>query len=194
MMKYLISALALGAIAGCVATPQAVAPGPYASEAGFTVPLSNSWSQWAASINFQTQGEFLTKDGVGLNRLHLISLEDGSALVKAYRATDLPKYSASSSEIDIADFVAESFKRIDYSSMEASDIAPETFDGVDGITFKLTGKTEKGLNVKGDAAAVKVGDDLKLIIFLAPAMHYYDANAEEVSGIISGMDLPGGES
>ena len=193
-MKNMIIALALGSLAGCVATPQAVAPGPFASEAGFSVPLENSWSQWAPSINFQTQGEFLTKDGVGLNRLHLVSLEDGDAFVKAVRDTDLPKYTASSSEIDIADFVASSFTRIGYSSMEAEAIEPATFDGNDGISFKLSGKTDKGLNVVGDAAAVKLGDDLKLVVFLAPEMHYYDASAEEVSGIISGIDFPGGES
>jgi len=190
-MKYLIAALALTSVSGCVATPQAVAPGPFASEAGFTVPLTNDWSQWASTINLQTKGEFLTKDGVQLNRLHLVSLDDGEPFVRAARDTDLPKYSAESSEIDIADFVASSFKRLGYSAMDAEAIEPASFDGQDGISFKLTGKTEKGLNVAGDAAAVKVADGLKLVIFLAPKTHYYGASAEEVSGIISGIDFPG---
>ena len=193
-MKNIIAVMAIGMIAGCVATPQAVAPGPFASEAGFSVPLSNSWSHWASSINYQTNGEYLTKDGVDLNRLHLISLADGEALVKAGRDTDLPKYSSSSSEIDIADFVAASLKRVGYSSMEAEAIEPASFDGREGISFKLSGKTEKGLNIAGDAAAVKSGEALKLVIFLAPAVHYYDASAEEVGGIISGIDFPGSES
>lgn len=188
MKRFLLIAAAC-ALASCVATPQIAPAGQFQSEADFSVTLPSDWSQWPSQINYATQGEFLTKDGVFLNRLHFVTLDDGGSLLRAARNAEVPRYSAGASELEIVDMLTSSLERIGYNSVEADNIRPATFDGVDGLRFGISGRWENGLNVRGDVAAVREGDQLNLILFLAPEMHYYGRLAEEVDTIMSSMDL-----
>lgn len=183
-----LSALVL--MAACAVTPKAVAPGPVASSADFEVTIKESWSQWPAEINPATQGDMLTKDGMLLNRLHLAKVKVGEPWIRAAKNIDVPRHRADASEIETVDFVVASLKRIGYSEMEASEIRPETIDGQSGVRFGLNGKWENGLDVRGDAAFVPSKDELKLVVFLAPKMHYYETSAAEVDGIIGSINLP----
>ena len=189
MKRFSFLAAGAALLSGCVATPTAVPPGMFTSEAGLTVNLDNDWSMWAASINPYTKGQFLTKDGPLLNRLHIVKLEDGEPFVKAYKDTDLPKFSANASEIEMVDFVTASLKKLGYTEMDATNIRPESVDGVDGLRFDLAGKWENGLNVKGDAIVAKSENALNLVLFLAPQMHYYEESAKEVETIMNSIDL-----
>lgn len=184
----LISVIAIFGTA-CVATPEAVSPGPYTSETGMTVNLDESWSMWAESINLQTKGEYLTKDGLLLNRLHMVSLEDGDPLLKVRANADIPTFSSSSSELELVDFVTASLLNIGYTQMKADNIRPYQADGQGGLRFDLSGSWENGLKVRGDAAAFVVEDMLKLVFFLAPTMHYYGQSAQEVDRILSSLDF-----
>jgi hypothetical protein len=190
MIRQTLGIAAIAVLAACAVTPQAVPAGPVASPAGFEVTLKEPWSRWPEQINPGTRGEMLTKDGLMLNRLHLAKIKSGEAWLHAGKTDDVPRYRAESSEIETVDFVVASLKRIGYSEMEATDIRPEQLDGQAGVRFALTGKWQNGLDVQGDAAFVPSKDDLKLVLFIAPDVHYFEASAAEVDSIIRSVNLP----
>lgn len=191
-MKYLIPVGCAAALGACAVTPEAVPPGSYESEAGFTIVLEDSWSRWPSAINPATQGEYLTQDGVLLNRLHLVTVKDGGTLLRPRRGESAPiAYNASGSELEIVDFVTSSLGEVGYNALEARDVRPATIDDENGMRFGLSGKWTNGLDVRGDVAAVARAGQLHLIFFLAPALHYYDDLAGDVDAIIASVDLPG---
>ncbi|MBY9065807.1 hypothetical protein K1X12_02800 [Hyphomonas sp. WL0036] len=189
MIRLTVASLALLSAAACAVTPQAVPAGLVSSPAGFDVTLKEDWSRWPEQLNTTTVGEYLTKDGLLLNRLHFASIESGKPWIRAAKDADVPRYRQSASEIETVDFIVSSLKRIGYSEMAASNIRPESLDDQKGIRFDLQGKWENGLNVRGDAAFVPSTDGLKLVLFMAPAIHYYDASAEEVDEAIQSINL-----
>lgn len=190
MKRILIAAAAMLA-AGCVAVPTIATQGSFAPDADFSVTLPETWSYWPPEQNFATTGGYLTRDGMLLNRVHLITLKDGDHILKTYgKATDIPSWSSTATEYETVELVTSSLLKIGYNTMEADNIRPVQVDGAEGIAFDLKGKWTNGLNVKGDVAAVKTGDKLNLVLFLAPELHYYDDVKDEVDQIIASVDLP----
>ena len=151
-MRLLFAAGCAAVLGACAATPETVPAGRYDSEAGFAVTLERDWSRWPAAINPATHGEYLTQDGVLLNRLHLVTLKDGASLVRTARGETAPQYNASGSELEVVDFLTASLDEVGYNALAADDIRPATIDGADAIRFALAGKWENGLDVRGDAA------------------------------------------
>jgi len=189
MKKLAILATALSLLAGCAVVPTEAPAGAFQTEADFTVTLGSDWSRWPSQINPATSGEFLTQDGMLLNRLHFITVADGEGFVRVARGQELPLYAAGGSEFDIVDMVTQSLEMVGYNSVEAMDIRPAMIDGQDGLRFGLTGNWTNGLHVRGEVAALPTGDDLHLIFFMAPERHYYDRLAGEVEQIMSSMDV-----
>lgn len=190
-MKKLLVIGAAAALSACVAMPSVAPAGQFAPDAEFTVNLSEDWSYWPPAHNPAMEGGYVTQDGFFLNRVHFVTLDDGDSLIRVARGVERPFYSAGSSELEIVELVTNSLTSIGYTTMEADNIRPTTIDGHSGIEFGLSGKWENGLNIKGDAAAIPVGDQLHLVVFLAPELHYYDALHSSVGDIIQSMDLPG---
>lgn len=189
MKRILIGAMAMLA-AGCVAMPSVAPKGSFAPDAGFLVTLPETWSYWPPEQNFATTGGYLTRDGMLLNRVHLMTLKDGDRILKTVgKATDIPSWSSAATEYEIVELVTNSLLKIGYNTMEADNIRPIQVDGVEGIAFDLKGKWTNGLNVKGDVAAVKANEKLNLVLFLAPELHYYDDVKDEVEQIILSVDL-----
>jgi hypothetical protein len=188
-MKKLIPLCAALLLPACAAMPEIAPAGAFETESSFGVTLGQDWSRWPSQINYATTGEFLTQDGVLLNRLHFITLADGESLVRATRDAEVPYYSATATEFEIVEMVTSSLGLIGYNSLEADDVRPATFEGQSGLRFGVTGNWENGLEVAGEVASVVEDGQLHLIIFLAPALHYYGSLEQEVDGIMSSMDL-----
>tara|TARA_R100000988_G_C3920112_1_gene126374 strand:- start:54 stop:635 length:582 start_codon:yes stop_codon:yes gene_type:complete len=193
MKKILILAAAALSLAACAVTPETAPAGAFQTEADYAVTLPSDWSRWPSQINYDTQGEYLTRDGVLLNRLHFMSIEDGGSLVRARRDFEIPLYTSGSTEFEVVELVTSSLSLIGYSSVEADDIRPASFDGHDGLRFGLTGTWQNGLRVRGDVAAIARNERLDLVLFLAPELHYYDTLSGEVDAIMSSIDMPDAE-
>lgn len=189
MKKLIAMVAAVAALAGCAVMPETAPAGAFQTESDFSVTLPSDWSRWPSQINPATSGEYLTKDGMLLNRLHFVTIADGQSFVRVFREADVPTYADGASEFEVVEMVTRSLALIGYNSVEAVEIRPATIDGNEGIRFGLIGNWENGLNVRGDAAAVAQEDGLHLILFLAPEMHYYASLADEVDQIMNSMDL-----
>ncbi len=185
----LLAGVAMLALAGCVETMSAVPAGPMDGDAGFMVTLHDDWTRVPSSINLITRGDLLTKDGLALNQLHLMSLEDGQSLVRAARGADVPVYRAGMSALEQVDLVTASLQRLKYADVTTANVRPQDFDGVEGTRFDISGKFQSGLSFRSDVAMAETGDRLHVVLFLAPAGHYYAASAGEVVDIIENAQL-----
>ena len=188
-MKRLMTALTVLTLAGCAQVPTAVPAGNFTSETDMNLKLANSWSVWPSALNTSTRGEYLTKDGYLLNRLHVMSLKDNESILKAAKDADVPRYKVGATESEIVALVTNSLNQIGYSGVEADNIRFQTVDGASGIRFDLTGKWENGLDVRGDCLAVPGSETLDLVMFMAPELHYYAASAEEVDAAFNSVHL-----
>ncbi len=188
-MKRHMIALAVLTLAGCAQVPKAVPAGNFTSEADISLTLHDSWSVWPSALNTATRGQYLTKDGYLLNRLHVISLKDNEAILRATKDADVPRYKVGATESEIVALVTNSLSQIGYSGVEAENIRLQTVDGASGIRFGLTGKWENGLNVRGDCLAVPAGETLDMVLFMAPELHYYEASADEVDAAFNSVQL-----
>jgi hypothetical protein len=191
MSRTFVLALISLSLTACATSGFQVPDGRLAPGAEFTVEISEGWAYRSPSSDQALLGGSATRDGMRLNRVHFVTLDDGDSLIRAARDVERPFYSTGSSELEIVELVTNSLTSIGYTTMEADSIRPTTIDGHSGIEFGLSGKWENGLNIKGDAAAIPVGDQLHLVVFLAPELHYYDALHSSVGDIIQSMDLPG---
>ena len=61
---------------------------------------------------------------------------------------------------------------------------PFTLAGSPGVRFNLNGRYPSGLNLRGDVALAEANGKLNIIMFTAPAAHYYDASASEIDHLI----------
>lgn len=188
-MKRLGVLIGASLLASCAVVPTTAPAGQFETESQFSVNLPSDWSRWPSQINPATNGEYLTKDGMLLNRLHFITVADGGTIVRTFRDSEAPVFQADASEFELIELVTRSLEQVGYNSVEADDIRPAVIDGEDGLRFSVTGNWENGLNVRGDVAVVTLDDELNVILFMAPAMHYYGELQSEVDSIISSMDL-----
>lgn len=189
MKRIVVLTLACSA-AACVPTIALAPSGTYQPDAQFAVTLPSDWTSFPEALNGITTGEFLTKDGVVLNRVHFTTIAEGSTLVRDRNASSVPRYRSDASQLDLVEFVTSSIALVGYSAIETDNIRPETLDGVEGLRFDLSAALDNGLKVKGDVVLVENNDALNVILYIAPEEHYFAASKAEVDQIIASVDLP----
>jgi hypothetical protein len=191
MLKVLALATAL-VVASCAPTMTALAPGvPAATEASFTVTPPQAWSRIPAGLNFQTAGSVLTRHGMNLDRVDLITAKPGRGLLRNAPNADLPVFRAGMSDLETVELVTTTLARMNYTGVTAANVRPHPFGAANGVRFDLSGKDASGLNVKGDVALAQSGGSLHVIIYLAPAQRYFDLSATEVDAMIKSAALTG---
>ncbi len=177
-------------LAACGTTGLQVPEGRLAPGAGFTVDISDDWAYRSPSSDQDMFGGYVTRDGVHLNRIHFVTLDDGDALLRPVANIERPVFLAKADEAEIAGLLTESLNIAGYSNMLAGTVQSVSVDGHVGIAFEIHGQSENGLDIKGYAAAFPVADQLHLVVFLAPELHYYDALYQSVQDLIRSVDLP----
>jgi hypothetical protein len=181
-MKRATAAAGALALAACVASPVAVAPGAYDGAGGYSVTLERTWTEMPKGYSAHTDAGYLTFDGPQLNQVHLLNaIPSGEGFVKEQRdGQPVPVYRAGVTAIEIVEFVTQSVALFGYQNVTAQDVRPRALAGAEGVSFQFTGVLESGLRVKGSALAAESAGALDLMVFIAPEMHYYDAFAPEV--------------
>ncbi|HVK82431.1 MAG TPA: hypothetical protein VM915_17670 [Verrucomicrobiae bacterium] len=183
-MKRFAAFAAAAALAACVPTMAAAPAGGFDTGSGLAVNLQNSWTHIPPAINYATTGSVLTRQGVSLQRVDILTLEPGESIVRVPRNTDAPEYRAGMSETELVELVTASLTRLGYTDIVADNIRAHQLASAPGVRFNIAGKYSSGLNLRGDAALAESGGKLNIIIFVAPAAHYYEASAAEVDQLI----------
>lgn len=185
----LIAAISTMALGGCVATMTAAPAGPYALKNGTSVNLDKSWTHIPENLH-PSIGSVLTQDGMSLNRVHILTVEDGEEMIGFIdKAQEYPVYTAGSTQLQQIEFMTSSLSRLGLESVNTENVKPATLGGIDGVSMDLSGKYSSGLHMKGRAAIAPSSAGLNMVIYLAPKMHYYNKDIGSVEAIISSIQF-----
>lgn len=185
--RGVLAAVTGGALAaGCVSIPMVRAGAYTARGTAFSVTLARPWSDLTA-MSMQARGvRVLTIHGLQLNQLFIASIAPDASLVRvADRDTPRPTYRTDMGETELVEFVIDSLATLNYQDPQSSALRPQTLAGAPGVRFDISTRLETGLNISGTALAARAGNNLHLLMFLAPSEHYYGAFAQEIDAIFA---------
>ena len=189
MKKLVVTLIAGVALVGCESMSMAPA-GMYELKSGVTVDLKEDWTHIPKNWH-GAESSILTKDGLKLNQLHIITVEDGETFIDdKSKSQEYPVYAKGSSPIKQIEFVTANLSRMGFEKIEPKNVTPNDVGGYEGITMDLTGKYESGLNLKGRMAMAETDDGLNVLVFLAPEIHYFDKDIASVDHIMNTVQFP----
>jgi hypothetical protein len=174
-------------LAGCAAVTDAPA-GAFKISDGYQVTLGREWSDISKIMNGRPQNvRLLSIDGPLLNRLYISDgLNPGEFLVKPASAErPTPAYHKDMSPNELVEFVADSVSALEYERVETRGLRPAKVGATQGLRFDIAAKTRDGLEIGGTAQVAEVGGRLYVILYLAPAEHYFAANLPDVEAVMS---------
>jgi len=190
-MKHLT--LALGAmliLPACTTTMTAAPVGALALKDSATVNLTQSWTSVPDALH-NAKGTVLTKDGMTLNRVHIITVEPGKEMIDVNdKSLEYPVYTEGMTSLEQINFVTSSLARMGLSDVQTASVTPATLSGTDGIRFDINGKYTSGLNLRGKVGMAETESGLNMIIFVAPSEYYYARDIAEVDNMISTIKFP----
>jgi hypothetical protein len=183
---YVAALAATAALAGCAAITS-VPPGP-TKVGGAQVTLGREWSDISILMNGRSKKvRLLSIDGPMLNRLYVTDgLSPGDYLIKpAAKERPTPVVRADMTVTERIEFVTDSIAAMDYQRVETSRPGATTLDGQPAVRVDVAAKTKEGLDVKGAALVSQVRGKTYVVIYMAPAEHYFDATLSEVEAIMA---------
>jgi hypothetical protein len=184
-MKRFAMMVAIAALSACAPMMTAVPPGAFNSGAGLAVNVQRAWTHIPPNLNWTTNGSILTRQGLSLQRVDILTLDSGDSILRVARNADAPEFRAGMSESELVELVTSSLLRMGYTDIIAENVRPHQLAGANGVRFNIAGKYSSGLNLRGDAALAESNGKLNVIIFTAPATHYYQASAAEIDQLIN---------
>lgn len=173
-------------LAGCAAVTSAPAGPLKVGKASVT--LGREWSNVSAIAPARGKKiAVLSIDGPALNRLYVSdALAPGDYLVRpANKETPTPVIRADMSANERMEFVADSVAAMDYQRVQVVRPRPGKFKGQSAVRFDLTAQTSDGLEISGTALVAEQAGRTHVILYLAPAEHYYAAGLAEVETVIA---------
>lgn len=196
-MPSLIRAGALALAALILASCATVTPAPagrFATGEGQEVTLGRMWSDISPiMLDRGKKVRVLSIDGPLLNRLYLGSgLLPGDNLVRSYvkeRPTPLVRAGMSASER--LEFVSDSVAAMGYQRVELSHPRAARLGEAPGVRFDVAASTSEGLEIKGTGVIADAAGKLYVIVYLAPAEHYFQASLPEVEAILASARVTG---
>lgn len=190
MKRTLIAATAAALLLASCASVVSAPAGPYALGKDYSVTLGREWSDVSGIMYMRPKKvRLLSIDGPLLNRLYLTEgLAPGEFLVKpTAKEKPTPIYRAGMSASERIEFVSQSVTALDYQRVETARPRPAKFGDADAIRVDLTARTAEGLDMAGTALLAEVGGKLHVILYLAPAEHYYRATLPEVETVMESV-------
>jgi predicted small secreted protein len=169
-VSTLLAVLAALVLTGCVM--QGMGGGDEASVGnGVQVTAEPGFAQ----IHIATM-RYWTRHGTGLDELHFYTgIKSGQPLFRpaGKRPIDMPVFNARMTPNDIEDLTVASLQKNGFQNVRASALRPCPFGSAQGFCFDLLLANEEGLEMRGRALAATRNQVLDLLVFTAPAEHYY---------------------
>lgn len=181
------------ALAGCETVVLAPA-GPLAVGKDQQVTLGRNWSDVSAVTYPRVKKvKLLTIDGPLLNRLYLTEgLAVGDKIVGSVsKERPTPVVRSGMSATERMEFVADSVAAMDYQRVQTAKPRPAKIGEASGVRFDLTAQTKDGLDIQGTSVVVEQGGKLFVILYLAPAEHYFQAGLAEVEQVMASARIVG---
>ncbi len=148
-------------------------------DAGDTASVGNGVSVTAqpgfAQIHIATM-RYWTRHGTGLDELHFYTgIKSGQPLFRpaGKQPKDLPTFQARMTPGDIQDLTVASLEQNGFQYVRAAALRPCPFGSAQGFCFDLDLTNEEGLKMRGRAVMASRNQVLDLLVFTAPAEHYF---------------------
>lgn len=188
-VRILMASALLALLAACATG----GPGGRLQTAGSTtvfdlaLETSLDWARIKA-----TRREQWTIDGPPLNQLTIVSrVKPGEHVflgAKERRSRpDGPWFRAGMRPDEVRDIIADGLRGAGWANVEASDLRPAKFGGTPGLRFDLDLDNPSGLVYRGMATAAEHEGRLTVLVWIAPAEHYYDRDADAVSKMFDSL-------
>ncbi len=193
MKKLTLILLPVLWVTGCQ-TMKKVDAGPFKLNSGAVVMLEQDWTQFPKAWH-SAESTLLTQDGLSLNQLHLVTVEDGDTfLSENSKSSEYPVYKKGMSVIKQVDFLTANLSRLGLENLQERNVKPAKIGGYDGITMNLDGQYSSGLNMRARVAMAETDQGLNLVIFFAPSSHYYAKDIASVNRMIETIQFPSSKS
>jgi hypothetical protein len=158
----------------------------------FVATPQSEWNRW--SRRPAKRGETWTKDGFQLNRLDFFGqIEAGQSIYKDRHKKErpLPKFRADMLPTDLAELFEANFSiEHDITQFDVRLLEPVKLGGHDGIRMVYEyALPNDALTRVGEARLATVDDQLYVINFTAPELHYFEASIGEIRTIMDGVAL-----
>ena len=181
VVKGLAAACVVLALAACAMRPNVTGPG-YVTAGAFEFELLNRWSQIRRRGDPEIDLPQLTRSGPLLDRVMAGTLTHGRGIVTPGFEV-YPRWWSGTPADALDGFFTESFSALGYEKVEVISKADQGFAGAPGVRYELTMERPGGLKIDGLALAARRGEQLDLIVFLAPREHYFPARLAEVEHV-----------
>ncbi len=185
-LKGLALAAGLMILAGCASVTSAPAGALKLGDGQVT--LGREWSDISQIMPQRSKKvRLLSIEGPLLNRLYLTEgLVAGDYMIKAVaKEHPTPTIRADMSVSEQIEFVAGNVSAMDFLHVETSHPRPVKFGAASGVRFDIAATTKAGLEIKGVGAVARNAGKVYVVLYLAPAEHYFQASLPEVEAIIA---------
>jgi len=178
--------LLAAALAACaIPRIEAEPPGRHQVGDAYTITTSRSWSRSTGSW-----GEVRTIDGVTLGRLQTWAGIGDGELLGMVEGQTLPAFRADFTPLEVTELVADTIEALSPGAdVVVTDLRPAPFGSRPGFRFSYE-YVDGGLPTRGVALGAVHDGQLDLILFAAPAEHYFDLYWPEVEQIIASVTAP----
>ena len=173
-------ALILTALTGCAA-PTLVGPGVVRVD-GLQLQTPIAWSQRGQSGERQW-----TIDGPLLNALEIYTrVKPGELLfdLPSARQREGIRYRKGMSELELQELVADGLLAASVVDIQLLDLRPARLGEAPAVEFELAFANAAGLRYQALALASQTDDELTLLLFYAPAEHYFPRDREQVRAVL----------
>ena len=133
-----------------------------------------------------------TIDGTPLNQLMILSRIKPSEHVflrakeRSWRP-DGPWFRTGMRPDEVRDIVLDGLRGAGWANVEASQLRPVRWGGTPGLRFQLDLDNPNGLVYRGLVTAAERDGRLTLLVWIAPAEHYYGRDAEAVGRLFDSL-------
>jgi hypothetical protein len=157
-----------------------------------SVKPASDWNR--SSLRPSKRGEAWTRDGINLNELTFYgAIADGEPLFRQFWTADgkLPRFRADMLPTDLAELFEASNRLILQSPVfKMGKIEPAKLGKHDGVRFGYSYAAQgDDIERRGEAVAAIIDGKLYMVNFIAPSLHYFDANVGEVRAMVAGMTV-----
>jgi len=177
-------------LAGCGPSPL-VRAGAASAVGSIALVTPVDWSR-----SGDTRVELWTRDGTLLNQLQFVgAVEPGQHVFRSRRETkrrpDGPYFRAGMNGVELQALVLDGLGELGAVRPAARALRPARFGDGESVRFEVDTANQDGLLYRGLAQASVHGERLYVILFLAPAEHYFERDRKLVEAMFdSARPLP----
>ena len=156
---------------------------------GMMLSPNVNWSKLYKPAVNSNVADLWTIDGLMLNQLYIFGeVKEGDKLFnKINDEIVLPSYQVDMLPNEITELLVSSLNN-QYGgdlTIDTANLRPNKFGSKPGFSFEVNFFNKDGLYIKGKAFSAVVDSKLYLLLYMAPDLHYYEKNINNINTMVS---------